>query len=51
MREKFTDLSLSHISGMAFLVKKDEAFDPRDICSFSVQGIMLHADDITHLFQ
>ena len=48
MRSHFTR---SHVAGCRFVVKQDEAFDPRDIRLLGTVGQMPHTTRIRHLDQ
>ena len=51
MGEVDLNLRLSHLAGMAFSVKEDEAAHPLDVAAFCGLGIMLAAQYKTHLIE
>jgi len=51
MCEKSLNLRLSHISGMALVMKKNISFDPEDIGLFGSDGIVLPPNKFANLIQ
>jgi len=51
MVEKSLNLRLSHIPGMAFVMKKNLSFDPEGIGLFGSDGIVLSPNKFANLIQ
>jgi hypothetical protein len=49
--EKVRDFRFSHISGMTFVVEKDELFDPVKVSLFGANAVMFEADDLADLIE
>jgi len=51
MGQESSDLWLSHISRVAFVVKDDEAFNPLDVSLLGSDAVMFEADDLADLIK
>jgi hypothetical protein len=49
--EKGFDFCLSHLCGVAFIVKEDVALDPRDVGLLCSDGIMLYPNGVANTLQ
>ena len=49
--EKCRDISLAHLSRVAFVVEEDESFDPSDIGIFSFDAVVPCADRLADLIE
>jgi hypothetical protein len=49
--QKRFDFHLSHLGGMAFLMKQNKPLGPIDIGIFRPDGVMLRAQDVPHLIE
>ncbi len=49
--EEGFNLRDAHLFGVAFVVEKDEAFDPIDIGFFGAEGVVFEAEGVAHLIQ
>jgi len=45
------NLRLAHLARMAFVMKKDEAFDPVQTCLLGADAVMLQAQPLAQLIQ
>ena len=51
MGKELPELFGSHISGMTFVMKQDEALDPLHVGFFGADTLMFRADDLPPLIQ
>ena len=51
VRDEFADLNFSHLGGMTFVMKENEAANPTDIGLFGSQAKVPYARHGSHLIQ